>query len=76
MPSSTIFHAIVFAAGAALGASAVTLANSRKEHFKPSTTSSKPIFDVGPSGAPVLARHASPDAGDVLKYGNPGEVPL
>jgi hypothetical protein len=68
MPSSTIFHAVFFAAGAAIGATAVTLASGRKERLKPV---SKAIVEVGPNGVPTFAKQV-PDAGDVLKYGNPG----
>lgn len=70
MPSSTIFHAVFFAAGAAIGATAVTLASGRKERLKP--VSSKPIVEVGPNGVLTLAKQGM-DAGDVLKYGNPGK---
>jgi hypothetical protein len=70
MPSSTIFHAVFFAAGAAIGATAVTLAGGRKERLRP--VSSKPIVEVGPNGVPTLTKQGM-DAGDVLKYGNPGK---
>lgn len=73
MPSSTIFHAVFFAAGAAIGATAVTLASGRKERIKVTPSTSKPIVDVGRDGAPTLIQPAI-DAGDVLKYGNPGPI--
>jgi hypothetical protein len=71
MPSSTIFHAVFFAAGAAIGATAVTLASGRKERLRP-VSSTNPIVEVGLNGVPILAKHGI-DAGDVLKYGNPGK---
>lgn len=72
MPSSTIFHAVFFAAGAAIGATAVTLASNRKERIKAPSSASNPIVDVGRNGVPILIQQAI-DAGDVLKYGNPGK---
>jgi hypothetical protein len=72
MPSSSIFHAVFFAAGAAIGATAVTLASGRKERLRPVSASTKAIVEIGPNGVPILAKQGI-DAGDVLKYGNPGK---
>ncbi|KAG8767966.1 nuclease [Serendipita sp. 397] len=70
MPSSPIFHAIFFAAGALVGAGAVSIAESRRERAKPPTPTSTAIVEIGPSGAPGLVQRA----GDVLKYGHPGPI--
>ncbi|CAG7853973.1 Mitochondrial nuclease [Serendipita indica DSM 11827] len=73
MPSSPLFQALFFAAGAALGATAVSLSNNRRERVKPVHSSPTAIVDVSPSGKPALSQRELV-AGDVLKYGNPGPI--
>jgi hypothetical protein len=70
MPSSTILHTLVFAAGAVVGATAAASLSTRKEI--PKTPSSTPIVDVVANGKLALSPQRQALAGDVLKYGNPG----
>jgi hypothetical protein len=69
MPSSTLLHTLVFAAGAVIGATAAASLNTRKEY--PKAASSTPIVDVA-NGKLGLSPQQQALAGDVLKYGNPG----
>jgi hypothetical protein len=70
MPSSTLFHTLIFATGAVVGATAAASLRTRREH--PKTTSSTPIVDVVANGKLGLSPQQQALAGDVLKYGNPG----
>jgi hypothetical protein len=85
MPSSTIFHAAVFIAGAAFGVTAATAANSRRERFDSTVKPPKPSYpnnssgtrygpaamvEMGPKGVPTLVQQHL--GSDVLKYGHPG----
>lgn len=75
MPSSTLFHTLVFAAGAVVGATAAASLSTRREQAK--TASSKPIVDVVASGKLGLSpQQQQALADDVLKYGNPGMFTL
>ncbi|PVF98206.1 hypothetical protein CPB86DRAFT_806930 [Serendipita vermifera] len=74
MPSSTIFHAVTFAVGAAVGATtAISIANRRKEPPTPVPPPTRAVIDVGPNGTLGLVQQ-TPLSGDVLKYGNPGPI--
>lgn len=75
MPASTIIHAAVFAAGAAVGAG-TALAIARRRQETPSfSTISLPSAELQKRGASALESKGL--AGDeVLRYGNPGMYDL
>jgi len=80
MPLHGPVHIVVFIAGAALGATAVTLAQRRNDRVTvpgtaPVSTTTIPRTNEilrMPTGEPGLARLQG-GSSDVLKYGNPGE---
>lgn len=85
MPTASVIRVAVFAAGAALGAAAATLAQRRNDRLVVPVTaplsttatprnneiSRMPVVQVGPGGE-LLARFQGVSS-DVLKYGNPGK---
>ena len=86
MPTGSVVHFAVFAAGAALGATAAALAQRRNERITLPVTprgstsaisgnteiTRTPVVEVSPTGNLGLARFQ--DVGsEVLKYGVPGE---
>ena len=86
MPTASAVHIVVFAAGAALGATAAALAQRRNDRVTVPVTAPvsaptiprsneifrMPVVEVGPTGKPGLARLQG-GSSEVLKYGNPGE---
>jgi hypothetical protein len=86
MPAASVVRVAVFAAGAALGATAAALAQRRNDRLtapvaapvstsaipRNSDVSKMPVVEVGPTGKPGLAQFQGVDS-EVLKYGNPGE---
>jgi len=86
MPNVSVVQVVVFATGAALGATAAALAQRRNDRFAvpvtapiPTATIPRnneifrmPVVEVGPTGKPGLAQFQGASS-EVLKYGNPGK---
>jgi hypothetical protein len=86
MPAASVIHVAVFAAGAALGATAAALAQRRNDRLTTPATAAVststiprnieisriPVVEVSATGKPGLAQFQGISS-DVLKYGNPGE---
>jgi hypothetical protein len=86
MPPTSVVQVAIFAAGAALGATAAALAQRRNDRLTvpvaPRVSTSAiprnteisriPVVEVSPTGEPGLAQFQG-GGSEVLKHGNPGE---
>ncbi|TDL27229.1 hypothetical protein BD410DRAFT_894385 [Rickenella mellea] len=83
MPSATIIHAAFFAVGAAVGAGTIAALGPRKKReikissggsAAVASSSTSPILNIGPTGAPTVSQGVALVPSAVLKYGNPGPI--